>query len=79
MKKLVLRALAVPFLLAAAYIYIHVHFLAPEPVHCDAFSFFSSLDLGCWITSATWVVVCVLGAPGVILWSLSAKKAQSAE
>ena len=68
MKQIVFRVLSVPFFLAAAAVYIYVHFLAPEPVYCNPFSFFSTLDFGCLVTSATWLIVCVLVAPGGLLW-----------
>lgn len=74
MKRKLLRTLSVPLFLAAAYVYIHVHFLSVEPVDCNAFSFFSTLDVGCLITSATWLVVCLLAAPGVFLWAAGGKK-----
>ena len=68
MKQLVFRMLAVPFFLAAAFVYIYVHFLAEPTVDCNAFSFFSTFDVGCLITSATWLVVCILAFPGAFLW-----------
>lgn len=69
MKQFLLRALAVPFFVAAVGVYIYVHFLAIEPVDCDAFSFFSTIDFGCLATSLTWGVVCLLALPGIVLWT----------
>ena len=74
MKRVTLRVIATPFFLAAAYVYVYVHFLAPEPVDCNAFSFFSTLDFGCLVTSATWLVVCVLAVPGLALWAAAGEK-----
>ena len=61
----------VPFFLAAAGTYIYVHFFAAEPVDCNAFSFFSTFDVGCLITSLTWAVVCAVALPGILLWTAS--------
>lgn len=69
MKQFVLRAIAVPFFVAAVGVYIYVHFLAIEPVYCDAFSFFSTFAVGCLVTSITWGVVCLLALPGIFLWT----------
>lgn len=63
-----------PFFLAAAYVYIYVHFLSAEPVDCNAFSFFSTLDFGCLVTSETWLVVCLIEVPGMFLWSAAGDK-----
>lgn len=70
MKQFILRALAVPFFIAAVGVYIYVHFITDESVDCDAFSFFSTFDVGCLVTSVTWGVVCVLALPGILLWTV---------
>lgn len=77
MKNLLLRLLAIPFFAAAAGIYIYVHFFSPEPVDCNAFSFFSTFDFGCLITSLTWGVVCVVAFPGVLLWMSGASRKET--
>lgn len=65
---LMLRLLAIPFFVAAAGVYVYVHFFSEGNVDCNAFSFLSTLDFGCLMTSATWLVVCLTAAPGIALW-----------
>jgi hypothetical protein len=72
MKLSAYRVFALPFFIAAVFVYIHVTYLAAEPAGCaSTVELFNVFNLDCLMSSSTWAVVCACAIPGVLLWAIA--------